>query len=179
MAVKHACLLGLCWILLSAPAFADNPFETFYYLPSRPGPRVAAPAPATPPVELVLPQQVGGWIRAIQAGRYQSLGKSIFEHDWPEPHKDAAAKMGKRLGADLVLYAIAPARSEVRARRVVTPQWSPGEGGIVHGFTLIPGEGMAFTQGSYSSPGYTTWNAHVVPQTVTRYLHVAIYLRTR
>jgi hypothetical protein len=87
--------------------------------------------------------------------------------------------MGQRLGADLVIYVITPVRIEVRAGRFVTPQWHPGESGNPHGSTLIPGEGMAFTQGSYWSPGYATWNSQVVPQSVTRYLHMAIYLKRR
>lgn len=151
MSFKRACLLGLCWVVLLSAAFADNPCETFetFYSPSLGG---AAPfaGQSRPQVLLLLTRNdVLAWKHEIVSGRYRKLGKSIFESDWSGPHRDAAAKMGQRLGAVLVLYAVGPVRTDVRARRFITPQWHPGEGGFVHGSALIPGQGMVFTQGSY------------------------------
>jgi hypothetical protein len=50
---------------------------------------------------------------------------STFGTNWPAPHSDDAAEMGRKLGADLVVYAVIPAGTRLQSVPHVTYQ--PGQ----------------------------------------------------
>lgn len=50
------------------------------------------------------------WCHDRQSSQgYSRIGMSLFDTIWPTPHRKAAAGLGRKLGADLVLYVVVPA----------------------------------------------------------------------
>lgn len=49
----------------------------------------------------------------------------MFESNWPAPNRDGAAEMGRKLGADLVLYAVIPVGT--RLQSVPHIAYEPGQ----------------------------------------------------
>ena len=104
----------------------------------------------------------------------------MFESDWSSPHREEAAAWGKKLGADLVVYVLAPARSIVRNQAMRVTDSSPRvETSTAYGSTYDPYLGT--TTGSATSTTFLPGQYHteVVPTQVTRYLHVVGYMTRR
>jgi hypothetical protein len=99
---------------------------------------------------------------------------SLFETNWPTPHSDDAAEMGRKLGADLVLYAVIPAGTRLQSVPHIT--YEPGQSyqgttsGVVGGVF-----GSFHTYGS--SPG--SLHTQYTTEEVGRYTHIVGYLTKR
>src|SRR5262245_28020040 len=180
--MKHVPLPGtvfLCAVLLTGCVGLEDPFQTFYSpgyqntistTPLYSGPALP-PATVDPPVEyvqIVSLEQARAVGSAYAAQGYRRIGMSMFESNWPTPHQEAAARMGRKLGADLVAYAVIGVGT--RLESVPHVQYEPGES-----FT---GSASGFVGGKYGSistygrtPG--TFHTQFVPQEVG---HVAHYL---
>jgi hypothetical protein len=57
-------------------------------------------------VQVIDMEQAKSVARTLAAQGYRRIGMSLFESNWPTPHNEEAARMGRKLGADLVLYAV-------------------------------------------------------------------------
>jgi len=112
--------------LLCAGCTADDPFQTFYSpgwhntispMPAYSGPPLA-PATVDPPVQYVQfisLEQVKSVARLLAAQGYRRIGISVFESNWPVPHNEGAAQMGRKLGADLVTYVVVGAGTRLQS----------------------------------------------------------------
>jgi hypothetical protein len=99
---------------------------------------------------------------------------SLFERNWPEPHNEAAAQMGRKLGADLVLYAVVGVGTRLQGVPHLT--YEPGQSfsSTTSGF-LGGSLGSATTHGSTSG----TFHTQVTTEEVCRYIHAVHYLTKR
>jgi hypothetical protein len=183
--MKNAQLPGtvlLCAVLLTGCAGLEDPFQTFYSpgyqntispMPLYSGPALP-PATVDPPVEyvqIVSLEQVKAVARSFAAQGYRRIGMSLFESNWPTPHREAAARMGRKLGADLVGYAVIGVGT--RLESVPHVQYEPGQSFTGRASGFVGGEyGSISTYGSTSG----TFHTQFVTQEVGRYLHVAHYL---
>lgn len=169
-------------LLCAACADLNNPFETFYSsgwqntvspMPVYTGPPLP-PATVNPPVEcvqIISLEQAKSVARYLAAQGYRRIGMSMFESNWPTPHTDAAAEMGRKLGADLVGYAIIGVGT--RLESVPHVVYEPGQSFSGRASGFVGGEySWASTSGSTSG----TFHTQFVPQQVGRYIHVAHYL---
>ena len=50
---------------------------------------------------------------------------SVFETNWSSPHRDEAAQMGRKMGADLVLYVVVPTGTRLQSVPHIT--YEPGQ----------------------------------------------------
>jgi len=116
---------------------ADNdPFQTFFVpgyqthvgpVPAYSGPPLP-PATADPPVEyvpVISIEESKRFASTVAAQGYSRIGMSLFETNWPAPHRDAAAEMGRKLGADLVLYVVVPVGTRLQSVPHIT--YEPGQ----------------------------------------------------
>jgi hypothetical protein len=183
--IKHVPLLGtvfLSALLLMGCAGLEDPFQTFYSpgyqntISTTPLYLGAALPPATvdPSVEyvqIVSLEQAKAVGRAFADRGYRRIGMSMFESNWPTPHPEAAARMGRKLGADLVAYAVIGVGTRLESMPHV--QYEPGQSftGSASGF-------VGGKYGSISTYGRTSGSFHTqfVPEEIGRYLHVAHYL---
>jgi hypothetical protein len=86
----------------------------------------------------------------IASQGYSRIGLSLFETNWPAPHRDEAAQMGRKLGADLVLYIVVPAGTRLQSVPHVT--YEPGQ--TYTGTTTgVVGGTFGSLQTNGSSPG--------------------------
>ena len=97
---------------------------------------------------------------------------SMFEANWPQPHTQGAAEMGRKLGADLVLYAVVSVGT--RLESVPHLAYEPGQ--------FFSGTASGFVGGTYSSfstygssPG--RFRTYRTTEEVGRYVQVAHYLK--
>lgn len=99
---------------------------------------------------------------------------SLFETNWPAPHRDDAAEMGRKLGADVVLYFVVPVGTRLQSVPHIT--YEPGQtySGTTSGF-------VGGTYGSFhtygSSPG--SLRTQYTTEEVGRYTHIVAYLTKR
>ena len=164
---------------------AGDPFQTFYS-PGYQNPigpvapylgRPLPPGTADPPVQyvqIISPEQARGFAAMIAHQGYRRIGMSFFESNWPGPHNDEAAEMGRKLGADLVLYAVIPAGTRLQSVPHIT--YEPGQSyqGTTSGF--VGGNyGTFHTYGS--SPG--SLHTQFTTEEVGRYTHIVGYLTKR
>jgi hypothetical protein len=169
-------------LLLAGCAGAEDPFETFYSpgyqntvstIPLYTGPPLQ-PASVDPPVEYV---QIISLDQAKAIGRilgeqgYRRIGMSMFETNWPTPHKQEAAAMGRKLGADLVAYGIIGVGTRLQSVPHLTYQPGQSFSGTTSG--IVGGEYTSLSTHGTSPGSFTTQYA---PEEVGRYLHVAHYL---
>jgi hypothetical protein len=180
----HRLILVLS-LFLAGCAGLNDPFETFYSpgyqntispTPAYSGPPLP-PATADPPVEyvqIISVEQAKSVARQLAAQGYKRIGLSMFESNWPTPHREAAAAMGRKLGAELVIYGMIGVGTRLQSAPRVT--YEPGQSfsGTTSGF-------VGGTYGSFSSYGSSSGSLHTqfVPEEVGRYLHVAHYLTRR
>src|ERR1700692_4909138 len=93
-----------------------------YSGPALPPGRVDPPVEYIQIVSLEQAKSIGEHFAALG---YHRIGVSMFETNWPAPHRDNAAKMGRKLGADLVLYAVIPVGTRLQSVPHIT--YEPGE----------------------------------------------------
>jgi hypothetical protein len=173
-------LFALC---LLCAGCAGDPFQTFYVqgyqmngLTGRPA-YSGPPLPegtVDPPVEylqIINTEQAKSLGEHFAALGYRRIGMSMFETNWPTPHSDDAAEMGRKLGADLVVYAVVPAGTRLQSVPHVT--YEPGQSyrgstsGVVGGVF-----GSFQTYGSTAGSLQTQYTS----EEVGRYTHVVGYL---
>lgn len=135
------------------------------------------PANVDPQVYFFQPVTIeqGKSVNAMLAQQgYHRIGVSMFTSNWPTPHREGAARMGRKLGADLVIYAMAPAGTRLQSVPHIT--YEPGQSysgttsGVVGGVY-----GSFHTYGS--SPG--SFHTQYTTEEAGRYLHVVGYLTKR
>lgn len=102
---------------------------------------------------------------------YRRIGMSMFETNWPAPHRDDAAAMGRKLGADLVLYVVVPAGTRLQSVPHITYEPGQSYSGTTSG---IVGD----TYGSFQTYGSTPGSLHTqyTTEEVGRYTHIVGYL---
>jgi hypothetical protein len=122
--------------LLLAGCADNDPFTTFYvpgYM-THVGPVPAYSGPALPPANADPPVQYVPFISGEESKRfgamianqgYSRIGLSVFDTNWSSPHRDEAAKMGRKMGADLVLYIVVPAGTRLQSVPHIT--YEPGQ----------------------------------------------------
>ena len=168
--------------LLCAGCAGSDPFQTFYVpgnqthvgpVPAYSGPPLP-PAPADPPVEyvqIISAEQAKGFGAMIASQGYRRIGMSMFETNWPAPHRDAAAEMGRKLGADLVLYVVVPAGTRLQTVPHIT--YEPGQTYSETTSGLVGGN-----YGSFQTYGSTPGKFHTqyATEEVGRYSHIVAYL---
>ena len=176
-------LFALC---LLCAGCADDPFQTFYvqgYQMNALSGRSAYSGPplpegtVNPPVEylqIVNVEQAKSLGDHFAALGYRRIGVSMFETNWPSPHSDDAAEMGRKLGADLVVYAVVPVGTRLQSVPHLT--YEPGQSyqgttsGVVGGVF-----GSFHTYGSSSGSLHTQYTT----EEVGRYTHFVGYLTKR
>jgi hypothetical protein len=116
--------------LLFAGCATNDPFQTFYSpgwqntispMPVYSGPPLS-PGVVDPPVQYVQVislDQANNVARYLAAQGYRRIGMSLFESNWPTPHTQEAARMGRKLGADLVVYAVVGTGTSAMSQRLV------------------------------------------------------------
>jgi hypothetical protein len=125
-------------------------------------------------MQILSAEQAKEFAATIASRGYSRIGMSMFETNWPAPHREAAAEMGRKLGADLVLYAVVPVGT--RLQSVPHTTYQPGQtySGTTSG--VIGGTyGSFHTYGS--SPG--TFHTQHTTEEVGRYTHIVGYLTRR
>jgi hypothetical protein len=172
--------MALLLLCAACAGLESNPFQTFYspgyqntigpplYL----GPPLP-PAPVDPPVEyaqVISLEQVKALGRHFAALGYKRIGMSMFESNWPTPHREAAAEMGRSLGADLVIYFMVGVGSRLGSVPHLT--YEPGQS--FSGMATSP-YGWASVHGSSTG----TFHTQYTTEEIGRYLHVAHYLTLR
>jgi hypothetical protein len=165
---------------------AGDPLQTFYVpgyqmnaitgRPAYSGPPLPE-GTVDPPVEylqILSVEQAKSLGEHFAALGYRRIGMSMFEINWPTPHSDDAAEMGRKMGADLVLYAVIPAGTRLQSVPHLT--YEPGQSyqGTTSGF--VGGVfGSFHTYGSSSGSLRTQYTT----EEVGRYTHVVGYLTKR
>jgi hypothetical protein len=105
---------------------------------------------------------------------YHRIGISMLTSNWATPHGEAAAQMGRKLGADLVIYIMEPAGTQVQT--VPHINYEPGE--TYTGTTTgVVGSTFGSLQTYGSTPG--TFHTQYTTEEVGRYVHVVGYLTKR
>jgi hypothetical protein len=95
----------------------------------------------------------------------------LFDTNWPSPHSDEAAEMGRKLGADLVVYAVVPAGTRLQSVPHVTYEPGQSYGGTASG--VVGGVfGTVRTEGSTAGSFHTQYTT----EEVGRYTHFVGYL---
>jgi hypothetical protein len=169
--------------LLCAACAADDPFQTFYSpgwqntispMPAYSGPALT-PRATDPPVQYVQViniDQAKSVARFLTAQGYRRIGMSLFESNWPTPHIQEAARMGRKLGAGLVIYAMVGVGT--RLQSVPHVSYEPGQSFSANTSGVFGG-----TYGSATTYGSTSGRLHVERTTeeIGRYTHVAGYLK--
>jgi len=177
---------ALLLVSLLCAGCAGDPFQTFYIQgyqmnsvtgrPAYSGPPLP-PGKVDPPVEylqIVSVEQSKSLGEHFAALGYQRIGMSIFETNWPVPHSDDAAEMGRKLGADLVLYAVIPAGTRLQSVPHITYEPGQSYSGTTSG--VVGGVFGSFnTHGSSSG----SLNTQYTSEEVGRYTHVVGYLTKR
>jgi hypothetical protein len=135
------------------------------------------PSNTDPPVEyvqIISAEQSKEFAATIARQGYSRIGMSMFETNWGSPHREAAAAMGRKLGADLVLYVVVPAGTKLQSVLHITYQPGQTYSGTTSGF-------VGGTYGSFhtygSSPG--TFHTQYTTEEVGRYTHIVGYLTRR
>src|ERR1700693_5668521 len=101
---------------------------------------------------------------------YSRIGMSIFETNWSAPHRDDAAEMGRKLGADLVLYVVVPVGTRLQSVPHIT--YEPGQ--TYTGTTTgVVGGTFGSFQTYGSSPG--SLRTQYTTEEVGRYTHIVAY----
>jgi hypothetical protein len=100
-----AAALALLCASCAAQPVQNDPFQTFYS-PTGYGDRAAlTDSKVTPPVDYQVVTTNGNSNRIavtlVEQG-YIPIGTSNFQSPWGEPHREAAAEMGRKVGASLV-----------------------------------------------------------------------------
>jgi hypothetical protein len=171
--------------LLFAGCADNDPFTTFLvpgYLthvgpvPAYTGPTLP-PANADPPVQYVPVISVEESKRfgtMIASQGYSRIGMSMFETNWSSPHRDDAAQMGRKLGADLVLMLSSPLVHDCSLFRILP--MSP-----VKTYTGTTTGVVGGALGSFQTSGSTPGSLHTQYSTeeVGRYTHIIAYLTKR
>ena len=126
------------------------------------------PGTVDPPVEyiqIVSLEQAKSIGEHFAALGYHRIGVSMFETNWPAPHRDNAAKTGRKLGADLVLYAVIPVGTRLQSVPHIT--YEPGEsysgttsGVIGGGFRVIPNLRLFTGQLPHAIHDRRDWTLH-------------------
>jgi hypothetical protein len=141
--------------LLCAGCADTNPFTVFYVpgyqtdvgpVPAYSGPPLP-PAAADPPVEyvpVISADESKRFAKTLAAQGYSRIGMSLFETNWPAPHRDDAAEMGRKLGANLVLYVVVPVGTRLQSVPHIT--YEPGQ--------TYSGTTSGFVGGAYGSFSY-------------------------
>ena len=170
-------------LLCASCAELSDPFETFYSpgwqnnvspMPIYSGPPLS-PGTVDPPVQyvqIISLEQAKDVARHLAAQGYRRIGMSMFESNWPQPHSQGAAEMGRKLGADLVLYAMIGAGTRLESVPHLTYEPGQSYSGTTSGF-------FGGTYGSFSTYGSTpgTFRTYRTTEEVGRYVHVAHYLK--
>jgi hypothetical protein len=129
----------------------------------------AFPRAVDPPVQyvqIISMEQAKSVARYLAAQGYRRIGMSLFETNWPVPHSQAAAEMGRKVGADLVLYVVLGVGTRLQSVPHLT--YEPGQSfsGTASGF--VGGNyGSVTTYGS--SPG--RFRTERTTEEVGRYVH--------
>ena len=169
--------------LLCAGCTADDPFQTFYSpgwqntispMPVYSGPPLS-PGAVEPPVQYVQVislEQAKSVARYLSAQGYRRIGMSMFETNWPTPHNQEAARMGRKLGADLVVYVVVGVGT--RLQSVPNLTYEPGQS-----FSSTSSGVWGGTYGSVTTHGQSAGTFHTERTTeeVGRYAHVVGYLK--
>ena len=171
--------------LLFAGCATDDPFQTFYSpgwqqngsdspMPAYSGPALQ-PSQTDPPVQyvqVISREQAEGVARNLAAKGYRRIGMSMFETNWPTPHHQEAARMGRKLGADLVVYVVVGVGT--RLQSVPNLTYEPGQSfrATSSGF-VGDNYGSVTTYGSSQGRFSTEWTT----EEVGRYAHVVGYLK--
>lgn len=124
-------------LLCAGCADLNDPFETFYNpgyelartsrIPQYTGPPLN-PANVDPQVYFFQPVTIeqAKSVNAMLAQQgYHRIGVSMFTSNWATPHREAAAQMGRKLGADLVIYIMEPAGTRLQSVPHLT--YEPGQ----------------------------------------------------
>jgi hypothetical protein len=172
-------------LLCASCADLSDPFETFYSpgYQTHVGPVSAysgpplLPAAADPPVEymqVISVEQSKSFADMLARQGYRRIGMSLFDTNWPTPHHEAAAEMGRKLGADLVVYAVVPAGTRLQSVPHITYEPGQSYSGTTSGFV-----GGAY--GSFHTYGSTPGSLHTqyATEEVGRYTHIVGYLTKR
>ena len=179
----HIKIVVLASLLCASCAELSDPFETFYSpgwqntvspMPIYSGPPLS-PGTVDPPVQyvqIISIEQAKSVARYLAAQGYRRIGMSMFETNWPAPHNEGAAQMGRKLGADLVLYAVLGVGTRLQSVPHLT--YEPGQSftGTASGF-------VGGTYGSFSTYGSSPgrFRTERTTEEVGRYVHVAHYLK--
>ena len=169
--------------LLCAGCTANDPFQTFYSpgwqntispMPVYSGPPLS-PGAVDPPVQYVQVislEQAKSVARYLAAQGYRRIGMSLFESNWPVPHNEGAAQMGRKLGADLVVYAVVGAGTKLQSVPHLT--YEPGQS-----FSATSSGVLGGTYGSVTTHGSSSGRFRTERSTeeVGRYVHAVHYLK--
>jgi hypothetical protein len=123
-------------------------------------------------VQIISIDQVKSVARGLAAQGYRRIGLSMFETNWPTPHNEAAAQMGRKLGADLVIYAVVGVGT--RLESVPHLSYEPGQS-----FSSTSSGNVGGNYGSITTYGSSSGRFHTERTTeeVGRYLHAVHYLK--
>jgi hypothetical protein len=182
-------LISACALLSGC---ATSPFETFYMagytppvqqnIPLYTGPPLS-PGKVDPPVSFLQPTSIAqarGFAAGLASQGYRRIGVSMFESDWSSPHRKEAASWGKKVGADLVVYVLTPARVITKNQAMGVIDSSPRvETSTAYGTAYNPYLGT--TTGSATSTTFIPGQYHteIVSRQVTRYMHIVGYMTRR
>jgi hypothetical protein len=169
--------------LLFAGCATDDPFQTFYSpgwqntmspMPVYSGPPLS-PGAVDPPVQyvqVISVEQAKSVARYLAAQGYRRIGMSAFESNWPTPHSQDAARMGRKLGADLVLYAVVEAGT--RLQSVPHLSYEPGQS-----FSSTSSGNVGGNYGSITTYGSSSgrFRTERTTEEVGRYAHAVHYLK--
>lgn len=168
-------IVVLASLLCAGCAAESNPFQTFYtpYY----GGLATVGSKVTPPIYFYQPTGQEDVRRhdvtLVQQG-YHPIGVSNFQSIWAEPHREAAAQMGRKLGADLVVYQLFPLGTRLMTVPHIT--YEPGES-----FTATTSGYVGDTFGTLTTHASTdgTFNTQYATEEVGQYQHAVVYLTKR
>jgi hypothetical protein len=106
-----ATALALLCVSCAIQTVQSDPFQRFY----RPTPyahsATITDSKVAPPVwvrPITAREDAKGVARMLIQQGYVPIGISEFRSNWAKPHREAAAEMGRKIGASLVIYVMQP-----------------------------------------------------------------------